>query len=166
MTYLPEDPLALIAKFQKVPPVNIDMLAESMGLRVYKTNLGPSVSGMIQRDPTRGGAAGFAIYINSTDNFTRQRFSQAHEIAHFVLHRDLIEQGVTDDTLYRSSELSGHYETQANRLAADILMPIRLVKISYGANQSRSVSDLARLFQVSRSSMEIRLKGMNLEYAP
>jgi Zn-dependent peptidase ImmA (M78 family) len=30
----------------------------------------------------------------------RQRFTLAHEIAHYVLHRDLVENGIVDDTMY------------------------------------------------------------------
>jgi IrrE N-terminal-like domain len=159
-----ESPFAAIARHQVTPPVNVEHLAEVLCLPVTRRDLGPSVSAMIQRDPTRRGSSGFVIYINSKDPMVRQRFSLAHEIAHFILHRDLIDQGVTDDTMYRSSELSSVYETQANQLAADILMPIRLVKKSFQANSS--LAQLAILFQVSKGAMKIRLDGMGLNYLP
>ena len=164
-----DDPLAIIARYQVVPPVNVEAIAESLGLAVYRQILGDNIAAMILRDRLRGGQSGFAVFINTNDMKVRQRFSLAHEIAHYVLHRDLIENGVTDDTMYRSSELSSHYETQANKFAADILMPIRLIKKSYQANQSYqpnpSLSGLASLFQVSKASMKIRLDGLNYEYS-
>lgn len=82
----------------------------------------------------------------------------AHEIAHFALHRDLIESGIIDDTMYRS-ELSDVYEVQANKMAADILMPIRLVK-KQRELLGGDVGALARVFQVSQASMKIRLDGL------
>src|SRR3546814_18529596 len=57
----------------------------------------------------------------------RRRFSIAHEIAYFALHRNLIGDGVTDDAMYRSN-LSSAVEVQANRMAAGILMPWHLIR--------------------------------------
>lgn len=155
-----DSPLAVIARFQKEPPVSVSRIAEALGLRVIQRPLGSSVSAMIQRDTVRGGRSDFVIYLNANEPTVRQRFSLAHEIAHFVLHRDLIETGITDDTMYRSAELSSYYETQANRLAADILMPVRLVKDA--ARTTRDVAALASAFGVSKTSMEIRMRGLNI----
>jgi Zn-dependent peptidase ImmA (M78 family) len=69
----------------------------------------------------------------------------------------LIESGIVDDTMYRS-ELGSVYETQANQLAADILMPIRLVK--KWRQTLPDEKDLAKKFDVSEQAMKIRLKGM------
>src|SRR3546814_2493487 len=81
---------------------------------------------MIRKDAERGGESGFAIYVNGSHPRVRRRFSIAHEIAHFALHRNLIGDGVTDDAMYRSN-LSSAVEVQANRMAADILMPWHLI---------------------------------------
>jgi len=159
-----DDPFEIIARHQVVPPVNVAHLADALGVPVYYKDLGTAASAMIQRDPIRGRQSGFVIYLNSREPSVRQRFSLAHEIAHFVLHRDLIEQGVTDDTMYRSAELSSYYETQANQLAADILMPIRMVKRAH--ENEKSLSGLASLFQVSKGAMQIRLKGLHLTFTP
>src|SRR3546814_3235070 len=72
---------------------------------------------MIRKDAERGGESGFAIYVNGSHPRVRRRFSIAHEIAHFALHRNLIGDGVTDDAMYRSN-LSSAVEVQANRMAA------------------------------------------------
>jgi Zn-dependent peptidase ImmA (M78 family) len=65
---------------------------------------------------------------------------------------------IVDNTMYRSS-LSDVYETQANRLAADILMPLRSVKKAYEKEQD--VTKLATQFGVSVSAMEIRIKALS-----
>ena len=58
---------------------------------------------------------------------TRQRFTIAHEISHFILHRHLLRSGIQDDVLYRSNQ-SDKIEWEANALASDILMPAEIVK--------------------------------------
>jgi Zn-dependent peptidase ImmA (M78 family) len=117
---------------------------------------------MIKKDADRGGSSGYAIYVNDRHAATRRRFSIAHEIAHFALHRSLIGDGITDDALYRS-KLSGPIETQANRMAADILMPWHLIRAATDSGLS-SVEDLARHFEVSKSTMSIQL-GVPFEAA-
>jgi Zn-dependent peptidase ImmA (M78 family) len=51
------------------------------------------------------------------------------------------------------------YETQANQLAADILMPIRLVK--KWRPMIPNAKDLPKKFGVSEQAMSIRLKGLS-----
>jgi len=84
----------------------------------------------------------------------------AHEIAHYLLHRDQIGQGITDDALYRSS-LSDSREAEANRLAADILMPrgaIATAVAKIGAvERDELVAKMADEFGVSEIAMRIRL---------
>lgn len=115
---------------------------------------------MIVRDPERGGASGFAIYVNAKHSEVRRRFTIAHEIAHFVLHRDLISDGITEDALYRSG-LSDAVEREANGLAAEILMPRHLVR-SYVASGTRNAAELAEIFEVSQQAMEYRLANLGL----
>jgi Zn-dependent peptidase ImmA (M78 family) len=56
--------------------------------------------------------------------------------------------------------LSNSMEVQANKMAADILMPRHLLNqhVSNGVN---SVSELARIFQVSESAMSFRVGTPN-----
>jgi hypothetical protein len=150
-------PLAIVAKHQVSPPVMLRDIVRDLGLVVKIIPLGQSMAGQITRDPRNGGRSGFVIYVNADDSKTRQKFTLAHEIAHYILHRDLIETGIVDDTMYRS-ELGSYYETQANQLAADILMPIRLVKVAL--KKTEDPIELAKMFDVSPQAMKIRLKGM------
>ena len=152
-----ESPLAIVAQHQKEPPISVGDIAQALGVPLMRQSLGSAVSGMIMRDPIKGGRSGFVIYVNSDDHPNRQRFTAAHEIAHYILHRDLIESGVIDDTMYRS-ELGSIYESQANQLAADILMPIRLVK--RWRDSIPDVKELAKKFGVSEQAMTIRLKSI------
>lgn len=131
-------------------------IAQALGIDVYSTHSwDDSVSGKIERS-----GAGFEIVINANHPEVRRRFTIAHEIAHAVLHRDLIGDGIEDDAQWRSG-LADPIEYQANRMAADILMPIHLLQryLDKGVNDP---AYLAHLFKVSRQSMEIRLDTMGV----
>lgn len=84
----------------------------------------------------------------------------AHELAHLLLHREEIGSGIEDDVLYRSS-LSDRREHQANRLAADILMPEALLTEAREAAEEKGVGDVALylsdLFAVSEAAMRIKV---------
>jgi hypothetical protein len=149
-------PGQVIAKYQIQAPVDVVAIATELGLNVWAMALPANISGKIFRDPLNGGQSGFSVAVNSQDAFVRQRFTVAHEIAHFVLHRERLESGdLIDDAMYRSG-LSSKEETAANRLAADILMPMPLIQtlVSAGIREPQS---LANKLQVSLAAIKIRL---------
>lgn len=149
--------MEIISKYKSQAPVPVVDIAHEMGIKVYKSNGWPDhISGLIRKDPEHGGESGYAIYTNANHRRTRRRFTIAHELGHYVLHRDEIGEGITDDALYRS-RLSGPLERQANRFAANLLMPWDLV--IEATNQGvDSVEELAARFEVSRSAMSVRLE--------
>lgn len=145
----------IIKSFTQQPPVNVIGMAEALGLRVWEMDLGPDVSGMIFLDPKNGGTSGYSIGINSADSYFRKRFTVAHEIAHFLLHRNRITNQLKDDKMYRSG-IGNQLEYQANRLAADILMPRRLIRylLEHGVSNP---DEMAQRLQVSKPAMYTRL---------
>lgn len=154
-----ESPMEIISRYQRKAPVSVVDIAREMGVKVYKSNGWPDyISGLIRKDAERGGSSGYAIYTNAKHRKTRRRFTIAHELGHYVLHRDEIGEGegITDDALYRS-RLGGPLERQANRFAANLLMPRDLIveAINQGVD---SVEKLAAKFEVSRSAMSICLE--------
>jgi hypothetical protein len=152
-----QTPGQIIAKYQASAPVDVIGIARELGVNVWAMHsMSPNISGKIFRDSLNGGTSGFSIAVNANDSPLRQRFTIAHEIAHFILHRAQLEAGdLIDDTMYRSG-LSTAEEVAANRLAAQILMPMELIQklISQGVND---VQSLAVRFQVSLPAMKIRL---------
>jgi len=138
-------------------PVNVIAVAAEFGLNVWEMHSLPAnISGKIFRDPMNGGPSGFSIAVNATDVYTRKRFTIAHEIAHFILHRSKLETGdPVDDSMYRSG-LSTREEAEANRLAADILMPRSLIGTLVKSGV-RDIESLANRFEVSLPAMQIRL---------
>jgi Zn-dependent peptidase ImmA (M78 family) len=155
--------LEIISRFIHQVPVKIGALAEALGLTVLRSTLGPNISGMIQPDPAKPDS--FVIKVNRFDNPDRQRFTIAHEIAHFLLHRDRIGNGVIDNVLYRSN-LSSRMEVEANQLAAELVMPMKEVRARLMA-EGRAIDgdlaeDMADDFRVSVPAMRVRL-GLGLE---
>ena len=136
-------------------PVDVVRMAETFGLKVWIKGMPENVSGMIKRDMKYGGPTGYSIIVSKTQPRVRQRFTVAHEIAHYLLHRDRIGDGLEDDALFRSG-LSTMEEVQANKLAARILMPFHLLRREMNAG-IRTVSELAKRFEVSPQAMSIRL---------
>ena len=148
------DALAVIREHQKKLPVQTVGLARDLGLRVFKVPNWPNdLSGMIRKNDENDG--GFDIFVNAAHPYVRRRFTIAHEIAHAVLHPQLIGDGITDDALYRSG-LSNTVEAQANRLAADILMPRDRLSELIKAGMT-DIDVLAEKFKVSTQAMAIRL---------
>ena len=139
-------------------PVRLNAIAEYLGIPVYLSTLRPKISGLIE--PDESARSKFRIRLNRHEPVERQRFTLAHELAHFMLHRSLIGTGVVDDTMYRSG-LSSRREVEANRLAADLCMPRNLIETHRTAlshlDRENLVSEMARRFRVSKPAMQIRL---------
>ncbi len=151
----------IIAIHQTMPPVPVGALAVQLGLSVKLATLPDSISGEIRRVSKIEAQAEFAIRINRHEDRRRQRFTLAHEIAHYLLHSDKITDSLSDDVLYRS-KLSNKLEAEANKLATDILMPAALINSELAslkdvhANE-RKIALMATLFEVSEVAMSIRL---------
>lgn len=150
--------LEVIEPYLANAPVKIATMARALGLEVKSAILPPGISGQLQRCDVS--LAGFRIRVSKTEVSTRQRFTIAHEVAHFLLHRDLIGDGIEDTILYRSS-LSSPLEAEANRLAAHLLMPATLIvsfmeELKLGRNEA-AAKVLAEKFDVSEAAMGIRI---------
>ncbi|MCY4304158.1 MAG: ImmA/IrrE family metallo-endopeptidase [Aestuariivita sp.] len=157
---LAPEQMAIVEKHQDSWPVNVEKIARELGISVYDVSSWPEkVSGMIKKDEEDGGESGYAIYVNENHPSVRQRFTIAHEIGHFLLHEHLIGEGLVEDVLWRAGGLSNRVETEANRMAARILMPSGLIKEAYG-QKIRSIKTLAKEFEVSEDAMSIRILGV------
>ena len=147
-----------ILRYQQTPPVDITALVTELGLSVYEEyDLPDGVSGVICRDTSGESPSGYLIRVNANDVYKRQRFTIAHEFAHYLLHRDKIGDGITDDAMYRSDKMTSQDEFAANNKAADLLMPRNLV-LKYFAEGTDTAEGLAHVFQVSVPAMQVRLR--------
>jgi Zn-dependent peptidase ImmA (M78 family) len=155
-TAIPSYVRAKIADLLNTAPVDVAAVAKRLGLEIYESSLAEGVSGVLLRDESYGTQSGFVILVDDSETHVRQRFTAAHEIGHYVLHKDKIGDGVEDNYLLRSDGFSTGTEQQANRFAADLLMPYPLVQRIIGRGRT-NVSELAKALQVSEVAMAIRL---------
>lgn len=140
-------------------PVDVHALPSRLGIHFKSAFLQNGISGMLER-----AGSSFLLTISATDSFTRQRFTIAHELGHYMLHRHLVGDGLDDDRAYRSTQIGKYHntligpaeETEANKFAANLLMPRNLVDAERN-KPNATVQSMAALFQVSEHAMSIRL---------
>lgn len=154
--------ISAIKRAQSRYPVDLDGLCQELGITVHQSWLDDDVSGELV--PANGR---YLINVNAAHGARRQRFTIAHELGHYFHHRDLIGTGIDDDRAYRSTSAGRYHntrvgpreETEANRFAANLLMPHNLIAQlrSEGKTTPQSMADA---LQVSLPAMRIRL-GMD-----
>ncbi|MDI2091639.1 ImmA/IrrE family metallo-endopeptidase [Commensalibacter oyaizuii] len=154
---LPDQTKKLITPFLGMRPVPLGKIAKEFGVKVFTSPLEQGISGQIAKEGND-----FVIRINKYESRQRQRFTLAHELAHFFLHKDIIENegSIKDNTLYRSGN-SDAVEAQANRLAAEIIMPDEKIKddLNYlRQNMDEETFDMiASKWEVSNQALRIKL---------
>lgn len=150
---VPPEAQSIILAHQKTAPVRVTPLLRELGIKAYIGKLPENVSGKLYKDPES--ASGWSMKVKDGEASVRQRFTLAHELGHFFLHKDEIKDGVEDDTFYRS-KLSNRQEAEANAFAADLLMPWTLIESLTKAG-TNTAEDLAAALNVSQVAMNIRL---------
>jgi hypothetical protein len=151
---------AILDRYTHDAPVQVEAIASALGIAVSPDVMNAEVAGQIVKDVSGRSPSGFAIHINARDPHRRQRFTLAHELGHYVLHLDLIGDGLTDDALYRS-KLGDWHERQANRWAANTLMPAGLVSGLYIGGMT-SPTELSDALDVSEQAVRIRLSELRV----
>ncbi len=143
---------ALTAPYS-TPPIPVLEIAERSGVDVVFDPF----------DQFKDTVAGFCdfqrrrLYINSADPLNRQTFTMAHELGHWILHRQYFLAHPDEYAVmprFQRSDSSNPYEREANIFAATLLVPKRLLDPVKGA----PLTQLASIFAVSREMMENRLK--------
>jgi Zn-dependent peptidase ImmA (M78 family) len=116
-----------------------------------------------------------AIGYNTTHAPVRQRFTIAHEVAHYLLHVNktkhksqlFIDRSVTFRRDENSSTGGDQEEVEANQLGAALLMPRELVQLEIkkhdlDLDDEDAIAFLAKRFQVSTTAMTNRLSNLGL----
>lgn len=137
-------------------PLHVERVAEFLGLEVAEELMDSDVSGYLE---FKGGR--WVAGINALHHRNRQRFTLAHEIAHFVLHRNERARFV-DQTFARREGGGDAVESQADRFAAELLMPEAKVREMIGQGTT-SLKELASHFHVSVLAMRFRVKNLGYQ---
>jgi len=150
------------------PPVDVEQLAVSLGIKVQYEPADDDLCGFLLRDVDQHR---ILIGVNKNHSSNRRRFTISHEVGHFFLH----EQGkvhvdyrfrlkVTDEG---SSKGSSEEEKEANLFAAELLMPVNFVKQDLAEVEALDLvddailGDLAERYAVSTQAMAFRLAYLN-----
>lgn len=131
------------------PAVDVEGIAKALGFRILESPL-IEESGGIDTQSTPA-----VIKVRSVGQArVRRRFTIAHEIGHAMLHNFA--------SYHRDDYFNGDLqEVQANRFAADLLMPKWMVERFVGG-RGVTVGRLAEKFDVSAAAMELRLRNMGV----
>lgn len=141
------DPSDLLANLDiGSAPIDPGVVASRLGVPVRRVR-DPGWSGALTVD---GGEP--TIWVNADEADVRRRFTMAHELGHLLYH-PLRAQYRDSDRQYR--DRSASVEAEANRFAANLLMPPWLVE-RYIRRGTR-LDTLAAIFMVSEEAMGIQL---------
>lgn len=109
-----------------------------------------------------------AALLEDEKSYGRLRFTLAHELAHYIIHKQIFSGTGVAAALYNNDTDEDATEWQANYLAKAILMPNGQIKRCFYAlrpvykTKSAYVCKMAEIFEVSKQAMEIRLKDFAL----
>jgi len=144
-------------------PIDIEKIANSLGVQIKLSKLEDNISGFLylkNENPV--------IFVNNIHPVPRQRFTIAHELGHLILNHngDLFVD--KEHVLYRDSrskEGSLKLEREANRFAAELLMPEEMIIDEIVENEidlddPKKLNDLAKKFKVSTQALTIRLNNL------
>lgn len=132
-------------------PVDIEELARALGLSIV-THSEMSENGYIFYESSEDS---FTIFVNGSQSKAKQRFTIAHEIGHYLLHKNYIIQNTFLDRGTRSGYID-EKEAEADKFASSILMPIDLInqEIDRGL---KTIALLAEKLEVSEEALKNRL---------
>jgi len=167
LTYIEEKTEKLLKDLDiKNAPIDPTVIAKHLGVDVQSTPLEEEISGpFVMKDKMA-----FIRYNETEKNDKRTRFTIAHELGHFVLHKEIpliIDKGNNDKVLYRDATSSSgelHREREANAFAAALLMPKYLIEpeIKKVPKNSEVIVFLSNKFNVSEQAMNFRLINLGL----
>ena len=140
------------------PPISVVNISDRLGLKLFSyTGFPDSISALFDFKNKQ-------ILINPNHHENRQKFSIAHEIGHFVLGHFDSEDDTNNEDVYFAEYLklkhSAEKESEANEFAAELLMPLSLIKKQLLI--SHDPVKLAEIFKVSEAAMWVRLSKLNL----
>lgn len=150
-------------------PIPVDLIAKRLGVEIRFSPLDDELSGMVFINDGKA-----IIGVNSMHHPNRQRFTIAHELGHFVLHKKYITNEIHVDKKFRVLMRDGKsttgtelIEIQANRFAASLLMPEDLVaklldERTFDIDDETPLMELAKQFKVSKQTMEYRIRNLGI----
>ncbi|OAA93048.1 ImmA/IrrE family metallo-endopeptidase [Clostridium coskatii] len=121
-------------------------LCDFLGIKIMKSDLGNEIKGFFQRT-----ANGYSIvHLNNNLNNNEIKYVCSHELGHAVIHPDLSIRFFMINKL----QVKTKYEIQADKFAAELLLPNRL-DCEY---KNMNVSQLSSCFSVPKELINYRYR--------
>lgn len=143
-------------------PIDIEEIARKRGLDVLSYELGDDVSGLLAIKNGKG-----TIGYNLSEPKVRRRFTIAHELGHYELHKEKSDLFIDKEFIYRSQHSPRTVDHQvmeheANYFASCLLMPTdqvrkELDKMDIDLFTEDGIKELAKKFEVSPTAMSLRI---------
>ena len=116
-----------------------------------------------QMEPNQSGSFKYendkwVIGVNRNHHPNRQKFTLAHELGHYILHREK-NIDIVDTTFFRNNN-ADTIEYMANEFAAKLLMPEDMVRDLVDNQGIKNIGELAEKFEVSASAMKYRIVSL------
>ena len=150
-------------------PIPIVAIMKSLNFQVVAGELKDEISGIIgiDDDLAKNFKSSKVIAINNKDNVGHQRFTMAHELAHYLFDFVVSNQIVYYNT-YNTFEDENEEERRANYFAANLLMPEKKFKKEFDNvviknNLYVTVEKLSQIFQVSGEAVRRRISELSLQ---
>jgi Zn-dependent peptidase ImmA (M78 family) len=135
------------------PPVILNKVVKYLkenrnrAIEIYPQNFSEKIDGMQVMDDDIS-----VIAYNQTKHVHRKRFTVAHELGHMML-------GHTSMNFDLNFESNKPEEIEANQFAAELLMPLEMLKVDI---LNSNPKELAKLYRVSEEAMWWRLTNNKL----
>ncbi len=151
----------LIEKYDLSPPIDVNEIVEKEHIHFSD-----------EFDIERLSEAGYIhktldktkIWVNPMEAQSRQRFTMAHELGHYFLHLQDIDEKEFEDGPKQMSR-NGNWDAQeyeANNFAGRLLMPAKFIAEAVDRKGLKTIAELAKYFKVSEQAMTYRMNNLSL----
>lgn len=156
----------ILRRGQFAAPIDVEAVARSLNIQVVEQDLEDDVSGvLVVKDETA------IIGVNQAHHINRKRFTIAHELGHYMLHRNASKVFIDSMPVFFRDSTSGQgverQEVEANAFAAELLMPEQMIYQELKGRKidvydEQSINGIAEQFGVSTQALTIRLTKLGL----
>jgi Zn-dependent peptidase ImmA (M78 family) len=138
-------------------PLDIPKLVHALGIKLLCLPMDDDVSGSLSLATNK---KDWVMKVNALHHPNRQRFTMAHELAHFARHRST-QMEFVDQNFFRNGD-SNPMEVEANRFASDLLMPEEQFRKNVQLFDG-NIEATSQHFRVSTLAVRVRAKILGMK---
>lgn len=132
--------------------VDIKSIIEKQGIEIKYEEMPSTKSGYLRKVDNK-----WIIGVNRRHHVHRQKYTLAHEFAHYILHR--AENNSFEDEVFYRDEVQTSIEYSANTFAAKLLMPEEIIEKAIKEGLT-SLKELAAELNLSPLAVKSRILSM------